>query len=150
MTKLSKLFASFLGIGYLKPMPGTYASFVVFVMGLFLYGYFTLTLAILLFVILFIISYYSINLLTDSSINKDPEWIVIDEVLGSVLILIFIPYSLLSFFLAFIIFRLFDGQNIWPVNLFNKIKTPLGVMVDDLVAGAMAIVITRLVILFIK
>lgn len=149
MTKLAKLFASLFGLGFLKPMPGTYASLVVFVIGYSLYKYFTLTSAVIIFIILFLISYYSVVKLTKNSLDKDPAWIVIDEVLGSILILIFIPYSLLSFFLAFIIFRLFDGQNLWPVNLFNKIKTPLGVIADDLVAGVVAIVITQLIILLI-
>jgi len=159
----NKIFASLFGIGYLKPVPGTLASLVIFILGYFYYQYFSLASALIILIILIIISYFSIKQLTgppsknrrvkgDHSINQivkysnvsDPSWIVIDEVLGSILILIFIPYSITSFIVAFLIFRLFDGQKIWPINLLDKIKTPLGVIIDDLGAGIIVILITNL------
>ena len=158
MTKMYKIIASGFGVGYLKPMPGTYASLLIFIIGYLIKPSLNI-IALIIFFILLIISYYSINQIISAEggsasggnysppkagpplaeINKDPSWIVIDEVLGSILILIFIPYSLLTYIMAFIIFRLFDGQKIWPINVFNKIKTPLGVIIDDLLAAIITI-----------
>jgi phosphatidylglycerophosphatase A len=129
-------------------MPGTLASLITFIAGYFIYPYLTLTSALIFLMMVTILAYFSISQILKYLNNKDPSWIVIDEVVASGLILALIPRVINGYIIAFIIFRLFDGQKIWPINLLDKIKTPLGVLIDDLAAGIIAIAIVWLIFLF--
>jgi phosphatidylglycerophosphatase A len=83
--------------------------------------------------------------------REDPSECVIDELAGQWLACSFcllsfggmVPaathISLLSFFLAFALFRLFDIWKPWPVSWADqKLGGGLGVMTDDAIAGLMA------------
>jgi len=148
MPKIAEIIASFFGLGYLKPLPGTISSLVIFLIIYFLNPTWNLNLTIVFLIILSLIAYLSIKQILVHSNDNDPSWVVIDEVLASVMILAITPRTIIGYFIAFIIFRLFDGQKIWPINLLDKIKTPLGVIIDDLAAGIIALVITRLILIF--
>lgn len=85
----------------------------------------------------------------------DPSWIVVDEVAGYFIAISLvsckIPLTPFMLVLVFILFRILDIQKPWPIHWVEKKlslreKTqPLGVMVDDIVAGLLAAVITLLV-----
>lgn len=66
---------------------------------------------------------------------KDCRCIVIDEVSGMLLSLMFIPYDFKIVIVAFILFRIFDALKPYPINLLQKFKGSLGVMSDDIMAG---------------
>lgn len=69
--------------------------------------------------------------------GDDPQEIVIDEVAGVCLLLSAMSPSLISYAVGFAIFRVFDIYKPWPVSWADeKIKGGLGVMLDDLLAGA--------------
>jgi phosphatidylglycerophosphatase A len=74
--------------------------------------------------------------------NPDPSECVIDELAGQWLACSFVafpPFQLAPFFLAFALFRLFDIWKPWPVYLAEtKLHGGLAVMMDDIVAGLMA------------
>ena len=74
--------------------------------------------------------------------NPDPSECVIDELAGQWLACAFVafpPFQLAPFFLAFALFRLFDIWKPWPVYLAEtKLHGGLAVMMDDIVAGLMA------------
>ena len=67
--------------------------------------------------------------------RDDPPEIVIDEVAGFLLALIFLPYSWVTVGLGFILFRLFDILKPFPIRSLEKIKGGTGIMADDLAAG---------------
>jgi phosphatidylglycerophosphatase A len=72
--------------------------------------------------------------------GNDPQEVVIDEVAGLSIALLFAPLSWLSFFVGFALFRFFDILKPWPVSWADqKIKGGLGVMLDDVIAGLMAL-----------
>ncbi len=80
------------------------------------------------------------------TVDRDQGQIVIDETLGILVasapiffITIWGPF--LDIFLAFILFRLFDIIKITPAKYFDNMKSPFGVMMDDVVAGAQAAII---------
>ena len=87
------------------------------------------------------IEIYSSNKKTHDS----PE-IIIDELLGILLIIIFYDYIKFTndpvmFFLIFIFFRFFDILKIFPANWIDKnIKNSFGVILDDIVAGVYCII----------
>jgi len=144
MDKIAKSLASLFGLGYLKPMPGTYASLMVFAGGYFLKPYFNFVTGLTLLLALLVLAFIAIDFTIKNLADKDPSWIVIDEALGVILILLFIPDILAYFILALVIFRILDAGKIWPLNLLNKIKTPFGVIVDDLAAGLITILLVKL------
>jgi phosphatidylglycerophosphatase A len=68
----------------------------------------------------------------------DPKECVIDEVAGQWIACAFAPLTLKAYALAFVLFRFFDITKIWPISAAEKLKGGLGIMADDLVAGAFA------------
>lgn len=85
----------------------------------------------------------AIKVVTKTLANKDPGYVVIDEVAGQTLAyLIFWGFykqlSLLAILGGFLLFRFFDISKIWPASFFDRQHTPTAVMMDDLVAGTYA------------
>jgi phosphatidylglycerophosphatase A len=77
----------------------------------------------------------------------DAPGIVIDEVLGYLVALAFIPFTWKAALLAFLLFRLFDIVKPWPASALDRVKSGLGVVLDDVVAGLYAWVCLRLLLL---
>ena len=75
---------------------------------------------------------------------------VIDEVAGQLIALLPIVPRLdpgwLSIIAAFLLFRLFDIVKPYPARRFEKLESGLGIMSDDIVAGAYAAVGTSLIV----
>lgn len=70
----------------------------------------------------------------------DNSSIVIDEFDGMFIAVIAFPHFWYYSLLAFVLFRIFDILKPWPVSLADKkIGGGLGVMVDDVIAGIMAL-----------
>jgi phosphatidylglycerophosphatase A len=81
--------------------------------------------------------------------GNDPQEVVIDEVAGVSIALLFVPLSWLSFFAGFALFRFFDILKPWPVSWADKkVKGGLGVMLDDIFAGLMALGVLQGLIYF--
>lgn len=76
---------------------------------------------------------------------RDPGLIVIDEVAGMFLTLLFIPLTWLGVAVAFVLFRAADVVKPFPANWCDAhVHGGLGVMLDDLVAGLYAGLVTWL------
>lgn len=75
--------------------------------------------------------------------RKDPGKVVIDEVAGQLIALLPIGLRLNAFpamIIAFLLFRLFDIVKPYPARRFEHLESGLGIMSDDVVAGAYAAV----------
>ena len=79
--------------------------------------------------------------------QSDPREIVIDEVAGFLLTMLFLPRSWLAIGLGFIFFRLFDILKPYPIRQTERIRGGLGVVIDDLVAGLYAYAVVRVILL---
>jgi phosphatidylglycerophosphatase A len=76
--------------------------------------------------------------------DRDPGWIVIDEWAGMYAALLGAnPSSWSQVLCAFIAFRVFDISKLGPVRQAERLPGSLGVMMDDLVAGALAWVVVQ-------
>ncbi|HAM55604.1 MAG TPA: phosphatidylglycerophosphatase A [Candidatus Rokubacteria bacterium] len=73
--------------------------------------------------------------------RKDPGVIVIDEVAGMMLSVLFLPRTLPVLITAFLLFRLFDIWKPFPARESQDLSGGLGVMVDDLIAGGYALIL---------
>ncbi|MBM3481928.1 MAG: phosphatidylglycerophosphatase A [Alphaproteobacteria bacterium] len=73
----------------------------------------------------------------------DPGPVVVDEVAGQWLALILVPPGFITLAIGFAFFRLFDVIKPWPISAIDRrVKGGLGVMSDDLLAGALAAILT--------
>jgi phosphatidylglycerophosphatase A len=75
----------------------------------------------------------------------DPSIIVIDEIVGMWISLMFLPKSLPVILIAFVAFRAFDIVKPYPARQLEKIPNGWGIMLDDVVAGVYANVATMIV-----
>ena len=71
--------------------------------------------------------------------RKDPGVIVIDEVAGMMVSVLFLPRTWPVLLAAFFLFRLFDVWKPFPARQSQVIPGGVGVMIDDLIAGAYAL-----------
>jgi phosphatidylglycerophosphatase A len=68
----------------------------------------------------------------------DASPIVIDEVVGYLVAMAFVPFSWPAALAGFLLFRLFDVTKPWPASYFDGVKSGLGVVMDDVAAGVYA------------
>ena len=143
MKIFTKLFVSIFYIGYIKFASGTWGSLAAI---LILYPFIKFTILsfealIIAFIILFFISNLFINYFSNFTNSNDSKHIVIDELLGIFIILIFYDFifiynDFITLILIFFLFRIFDIIKIFPANYIDKnFKNGYGVMMDDIVAG---------------
>lgn len=74
----------------------------------------------------------------------DPGPVVIDEVMGMLLTLAFIPVSGAGIVAGFLLFRVFDVIKPYPAGRFEKLPGGIGVMSDDAMAAIYANIALRL------
>ena len=68
-------------------------------------------------------------------LREDPGEVVIDEVAGMMLTLLWLPSGWIPFLIGFLAFRFFDIVKPFPARLAERMPGGWGVMADDLVAG---------------
>ncbi|PWS36845.1 phosphatidylglycerophosphatase A [Falsiroseomonas bella] len=129
---MARLVATLGGAGLLRPAPGTWGSAVVLPLAL-LGPLPCLALSLLLTLAGF---WAASRVLTE---DEDPGWFVVDEGAGMLLALAALPVpTLAGVALAFVLFRLLDIAKPWPVSWADAQPGATGVMLDDLLAGAIA------------
>ncbi|TCD47686.1 phosphatidylglycerophosphatase A [Chlorobium sp. N1] len=79
--------------------------------------------------------------------GEDPSEVVLDELSGQWLALLLLPAGFLPALLAFFFFRLYDILKPGPVDMAQRLPGGWGIMADDLLAGALANLSVRLVLL---
>lgn len=81
--------------------------------------------------------------------GEDPQVVVIDEVAGMGIALLFPWASTWYLLVGFILFRVFDILKPWPVSWADRqVGGGFGVMLDDVIAGAYALLVFVGVVLF--
>jgi phosphatidylglycerophosphatase A len=68
----------------------------------------------------------------------DASPIVVDEVVGYLLTMAFVPFGWRTALAGFVLFRVLDMAKPWPISALDRIKSGLGVMLDDVAAGVAA------------
>lgn len=76
---------------------------------------------------------------------KDPQAIVIDEVAGMWIALLFVPFELVNVIAAFTAFRLCDIFKPFPARQAEALPGGWGIMADDVVAGIYANLAVRVI-----
>lgn len=78
--------------------------------------------------------------------RRDPAPIVIDEVAGMLVTLLFIPVGWSGTIVGFLAFRVFDILKPFPAGAAERLPGGWGVMADDVVAGVYAHISLRLTV----
>jgi phosphatidylglycerophosphatase A len=81
--------------------------------------------------------------------KEDPSEVVVDEVAGQMIALLSGPFWLhtwWSILTAFLLFRAFDIWKPYPIRKLEDLPTGLGIMADDLAAGAYALIVNSILI----
>ncbi len=76
--------------------------------------------------------------------RSDPGCVVIDEAAGQWIALIDCDFRLSHALAAFLLFRLFDIFKPWPARRLEKLPAGWGIMLDDVAAGAYALLAMRI------
>ena len=126
-----KLPASFFYVGYLPWMPGTWGSLAGFALAWFFNPrLFWMFLG-------FSLAGFLIAAPAERAFGKkDPQNFVLDEVVGMMLSVLWLPRTPALFIAAFILFRILDTLKPGPIGWIQKRETPSGILWDDLAAGA--------------
>ncbi|MEM9717443.1 MAG: phosphatidylglycerophosphatase A [Pseudomonadota bacterium] len=151
---MTRIITSFFGSGFLPIAPGSWGSLAAIPFAIVIYalgGFLALVAAT---IVVFAVGLWAVQQRTAGMADPDLSEIVIDEVVGQGIALfslagglwwlrsevIWLPWPGLIF--GFVFFRLFDILKPYPCNKLDQLKTPLGVMADDVVAGLYAAIIT--------
>jgi phosphatidylglycerophosphatase A len=146
------LTATFFGAGRIKPGPGTWGSAAAVVIWFALARYIpaawqTGVLAGLAGIAV-AIGIPAATLVARASNVKDPQFVVIDEVAGQWITLLFAPVAWKTVLAGFILFRAFDIVKPPPVRQLERLPQGTGIVVDDVAAGIYALAVLQLLLHF--
>ncbi len=161
LNKINFLFVTLFGIGKIKSIPGSFASLATTIFLFFILNILNISPSIILFsiIIIFFISLYAVNIFIKDLDNKDPKEVVIDEFIGQSIPICLYEIAhegsketsqiLTSYFIMFILFRIFDIAKPFPVNYYDKnFKNSFGVIMDDVCAGLYVVAVLVLYMVF--
>ncbi len=77
--------------------------------------------------------------------KKDDQRIVIDEMIGFFITMLWVPKTTLFVIIGFILFRFFDILKPPPIRLVEGVRGGYGVVLDDLLAGVYANIILHII-----
>jgi phosphatidylglycerophosphatase A len=126
-------------------MPGTIASAVTALL-LFFMSPLSWMSYFLIFSFLFIAGLVSSNCVVRIWGIRDPSCVVIDEVCGMYLALMFTPKIFVCYLCTFLIFRFFDILKVSIIKTVEKILSGgFGIMMDDFVAAGFTLILFQMI-----
>jgi phosphatidylglycerophosphatase A len=131
---LIKFFATGAGTGYAPIVPGTFGT----LMGIVVFMVFMdLPRWVFLITVLGLtaIAIWVSELAEPLFHTKDPSYVVIDEVIGILMAMIFLPFHVKYVLIAFVVFRVMDIIKPYPAHKWQDLHGGLGIVIDDVVAG---------------
>ncbi|MFN3134086.1 MAG: phosphatidylglycerophosphatase A [Candidatus Kryptonium sp.] len=138
----SKFIATGFFFGYSPIAPGTAGSVVAaLIYWFFLSSNFQLLIISILFFILGIFA----STKFEQRDGHDPSIVVVDEIVGMWISLLFIEKKFGAVLTVFLIFRLMDIIKPPPARTFDRLKGGFGIMMDDVIAGIYANALTQVI-----
>ena len=135
------------GAGYFPRMPGTMGTVLGIPLSLGLnriaMNHFLLALFILIAAIGFAI--WSADEAAKILKQKDPQRVVIDEIVGFLLANFLMPPSAAALLGSFVLFRFFDIAKVFPIDRIERLPGGAGIVLDDVMAGFYALMCLRVI-----
>jgi phosphatidylglycerophosphatase A len=147
--------ATFFGAGLGKPGPGTYGSVAAMLLwalagiGFHIPAQTLLVLLIIGILLSIALGVPAATIAARESGRHDPGFVVIDEVAGQWITLLFSPADWRHGLIALILFRLFDITKPFPVRRLECLPEGWGIVFDDVAAGLYALGVASLLRLWI-
>jgi phosphatidylglycerophosphatase A len=147
LNKFFLFLATGFGVGYSPVAPGTLGSLVAILIYTFLSEIPAPLYEITLIGFFFLSVWISENAERLFG-KKDDQKIVIDEIIGFLITMLWVPKTLLFVIIGFFLFRFFDILKPFPIRHLEKgFKGGFGVVLDDVAAGVYANVVLQLIYL---
>jgi phosphatidylglycerophosphatase A len=143
--------ATFFGAGFGKPGPGTWGSVAAVLLWVAYAAVFhpapqALLLALLIGIALtLLLGIPASTIVARESGRHDPQFVVIDEVVGQWIALLFSPFDWRHALIALVLFRLFDITKPFPIRRLEKLPEGWGIVLDDVAAGLYALGVASLI-----
>ena len=134
--------------GRLPIAPGTWGSLVALITWYVVKPFMNDSFFLLLNAGIFFVGVVVSEILVEAWDDTDPKAVVIDEWVGMWIALFLVPHSVIWGTVAFFRFRLFDILKPGPIQLIDDLHSPLGVMLDDVLAGIFALWVIQSLIYF--
>ncbi len=145
----TRVIATFLGAGLMRPAPGTWGSLAALPVAWALMTLLGPLWLVPAAVLAFALGWWATRAETAGGTDPDPAEIVIDEVAGQWIALLPVAFGVAhtgaapldlwpGWLAAFLLFRLFDIWKPWLVGRADRRGDALGVMLDDIWAGVFA------------
>lgn len=144
MDQTARIIATFFGVGKVPKAPGTFGTIAALPLAFLLNwaGPFYVMGFVLLFTPLAI---WASDRHCQNLKAEDPQEIVIDEVLGFVITMTWLPMTWQAYLLGFFLFRVLDITKPLLIGYLDRRATGgFGVMADDIAAGIIANLILQL------
>jgi len=152
-TTLAWLLASFFGVGFLRPGPGTWASACTALLWWAASSFLAPPAirwfyCILAACIVITVGIHVSTIVARESGVADPGYVVIDEVAGQLIAMIMVPHRWKYILASFILFRGFDILKPPPLRQLERLPEGSGIMLDDVGAGVYANIVVQLLFHF--
>ena len=144
MSSLAVFIASFGYVGFFPIAPGTAGSLAALALYALVRWTGTPAVELVTIVAVFAIGIWAATGTERALARKDPGPVVIDEVLGMLITLAFLPLSAWGIVLGFLVFRVFDVIKPYPAGRLEHLPSGLGIMADDAMAGVYAHLVLRI------
>ena len=144
--------ATFFGAGRIRPGPGSWGSLSAILVWLVVAHLIPTRWQPEILAVL-IVGAIAVGIPAASRVEKasgieDPQFVVIDEVVGQWIALLFVPLMWKTVAVGFILFRGFDIVKPPPARQLERLPAGTGIVADDVAAGAYALLIMQLLLRF--
>lgn len=137
------LIATWFYVGKIPKAPGTWATFATLPLALGLNSAGPILYMAIIFVIL-VVGIIAADFYEKQTSVADNSEIVIDEVVGFLITMLWLPPTWQAYLVGFALFRFLDILKPFPIGFLDKrVKGGMGIMIDDLVAGIIANVVLQ-------
>ncbi len=141
MNSISNWIATVFRIGYLPLVPGTWGSLAAILVWYFFMTDISPFFLVIISLIVIFVGVVTSNAVIQTSGNRDPSEVVIDEVAGQWIALIALPHTLGYGIAAFGLFRILDIFKPPPIKQLERLPGGWGVMLDDVAAGIVTCIV---------
>jgi phosphatidylglycerophosphatase A len=146
LRRISRLLASGFGIGFSPFAPGTVGTVATIPIAALLAS--TLSarplLHGLILVLFVVVAVVAADFAARDAEIADPSFVVIDEIVGYLVAVAFLPFTPLVAVSAFCLFRFFDILKPPPLAQLERLPGGIGIVADDVAAGLASHVLLRL------
>ena len=122
-------------LGYVPVAPGTFGSAAGLVVFAAVRWSGSPALELAVIILLFAVGVWSANVAERHFGGVDPAPVILDEVVGMLITLAFLPVNVTGAVVGFLLFRLFDVVKPWPARRLEMLPGGFGVVLDDVMAG---------------